>query len=364
MKSVSVLQEYKRGIAAGVVIAIFGIAILTVVSGYYFPSEETTTFTSYATNTTGVIVSATNSSSGQLSTWVPTTGYPFAVEAFSCVSSGGYVYCVGGANDTSPTTVVGDMNGTYYASLSGTGVGPWMPTTNYPIGIQDQSCVSSTDYIYCVGGYTGGLDGKNTAAVYYASLSPSGIGPWAPTTPYPNPGGGDCMTDSGYIYCVGPHYNGTAFTSTSDVYFAPLSANGIGNWSESVGFPARTAGCSGSGGYVYCFGGGNCPPAPPPHDCPSPSYFAPLSSNGSGVWNLTSELPTAGFGAYVTADSYEYYFANEVYVAHLSADGIGGWATTTPYPDSGAVASCVADGLYVYCIGGSTNDVYFARIAA
>ena len=96
----------------------------------------------------------------------------------------------------------------------------------------------SSDYIYCVGGYAVGLAGKNAAAVDDAALSPSGIGPRAPTTPYPNPVGGDCVTDSGYIYCVTPrgYYNGTVFTSTSDAFFAPLSANGIGSWSQSVGY--------------------------------------------------------------------------------------------------------------------------------
>ena len=341
---------------------IVGVIALTVFSNGI--STTTITYTSFATNSTGIIVSATNSSSGQFGTWSPTTGYPFAIESFSCVSSGGYVYCVGGANDTNPIHGIGDLNLTYYATLSGNGVGPWSRTTDYPIGIQDEDCVSSSSYVYCVGGYAGGPAGKAIATAYYAPLSPSGIGPWTQTTEYPYPvDPPDCMVDSGHIYCVGPHYNGTAFTSTSDTFFAPLSADGIGSWSQSTGFANRTAGCSGSGGFVYCFGGGNCPPLGPSHDCPSPSYFARLSSNGTGVWNATSELPTAGFGAYVTADSYEYYFVNTVYVASLSADGIGGWSTTTPYPDSGGVASCVAAGLYVYCIGGSTNDVYFTRIS-
>ena len=34
------LGEYKKEIAAGAVIAVFGIAILTVISGYYFPATQ------------------------------------------------------------------------------------------------------------------------------------------------------------------------------------------------------------------------------------------------------------------------------------------------------------------------------------
>jgi hypothetical protein len=38
----SALKEYRKQIAAGAVLAVFGIAILAVVTGYYFPSAATT----------------------------------------------------------------------------------------------------------------------------------------------------------------------------------------------------------------------------------------------------------------------------------------------------------------------------------
>ena len=76
---------------------------------------------------------------------------------------------------------------------------------------------------------------------------------------------------------------------------------------------------------------------------------------------MTTDLPNSGYGVYVTADSYEYYFAGGPYVAHLSADGIGAWSMTTPYP--GWPASCVVNGLFVYCIGAAVNNAYFSRIS-
>jgi len=324
-------------------------------------SANTTTTITYAPNTT-TIVSATNSSAGQLGTWSPTTSYPFPGGEFSCVSSGGYMYCVGGANDSNSTAPVGDLNNTYFASLSPTGVGTWTQTTDYPIGIQDQSCITSSSYIYCIGGLVGAPNAIGTASVYYASLSPSGIGPWSQTTPIPEAGEADCMASSGYAYCVRGQFNATSFLGYSEVYAAPLSAGGVGNWTESGQVPKNPAGCSASGGYGYCFGGGGCPPAGPPFgQCPSSSYYARLSSSGTGTWDMTTDLPNSGFGVYVTADSYEYYFAGGPYVAHLSADGIGGWSTTTPYP--GGPAACVANGLFVYCIGAAVNNVYFSRIS-
>ena len=117
-----------------VVLIVESVAYLTL-----SPMGKTTTTTiTYASNTTG-IVSATNSSAGQLGTWSPTTPYPFPGEGFSCVSSGSYMYCVGGGNDSNPIAPVGDLNNTYFASLSTTGVGTWTQTTDYPIGIQDQT---------------------------------------------------------------------------------------------------------------------------------------------------------------------------------------------------------------------------------
>jgi hypothetical protein len=323
--------------------------------------KTTTTLVTYAPDTT-TIVSATNSSAGQLGTWSPTTAYPFAGSTFSCVSSGSYMYCVGGGNDTNPVAPVGDLNSTYFASLSATGVGAWMQTTDYPIGIMDQSCITSSSYIYCIGGLVGAPNAIGTTSVYYAPLSPSGIGPWSQTTPFPGAGETSCMASSGYAYCVRAQSNGTSLLGYSEVFAAPLSASGVGNWTESGQVPKNPAGCSASGGYGYCFGGGGCPPGPPFSQCPSSSYYASLSPNGTGTWNTTTDLPTSGYGVYVTADSYEYYFAGDPpYVAHLSAEGIGAWSTTTPYP--GGPASCVANGQFIYCIGAAVNDAYFSRIS-
>jgi hypothetical protein len=308
---------------------------------------------------------------GQLGVWNETTSYPFAPGNLSCVVNDGFVYCVGGYNDTSPLNIT-ESNDTFYASLSPTGVGQWIRTTDYPMAIGDESCISSSDYIYCVGGFSGSgtggaLTGQTVADVYYASISPSGIESWKQTTAYPYPVEfPQCMTDSSYIYCVTNRFNGT--TNIPGSYFASLSPAGVGNWKASSQPPLSPNGCSASGGYAYCDGGESCAPQPPPFSCPSPFYFAPLSQDGLGAWTRTTDLPTAVQGFFVTASSYGYFFGGPIYyIAHLSSNGTGSWTTSTPYPENSPM-TCVANGDYFYCIGTSTvdfypsNNVYFAEI--
>jgi hypothetical protein len=168
------------------------------------------------------------------------------------------------------------------------------------------------------------------------------------------------MAASSEIFCASAPFNGTIYGDSGVVYSAPLSANGIGTWTESALLPKNPAGCSASGEYGYCFGGGDCSSLD--GACPSTSYYSLLSSNNS-AWTLTTDLPTSGYGGYVTADSYEYYFANSLYFAHLSAGGIGEWTTTTPFPGSSDPSSCVSSGSYIYCLDANSNAVYFARVS-
>jgi len=103
------------------------------------------------------------------------------------------VYCVGGYTSTA----------TYYASLAPSGVGEWKNTTGYPftVGANLISCVVIGGEIVCVGGHTG----PNVSSdVYQAMVSPSGIGKWLNSTSYPvGVFGQSCVTSAGKIYCVG-----------------------------------------------------------------------------------------------------------------------------------------------------------------
>ena len=201
--------------------------------------------------------SVLSSSSSNISSWTADSNvYPQNINGQSCVVYSNYVYCVGGTyNDGGD-----DVASSYYAPLSGNGtIGSWNSTTPYPIAIDTQYCVASSGYIYCVGG-NNETDGTNADAtpsdsVWYATLSSSGIGTWSHSSAYPNLFFPSCFASSGYIYCLG----GTDVNNNvvNTVYYAALSSTGVGAWTGTTAYPNKLDGqsCVISSGYIYCVGG-------------------------------------------------------------------------------------------------------------
>src|SRR2546429_124249 len=199
--------------------------------------------------------------SALLSSWSSTTNYPTGIEFPSCVVSSGFVYCIAGDNSSGLTNAV------YFAPLlPAGGAGSWSSSTSYPLRLQSQSCVTSSGYVYCIGGDTRGGLANSTSAVYFAALSSSGVGSWSPSTRYPtNIAGQSCVVDSGFVYCIAGE-NTTALpgggvqgTINSAVYFAPLSSSGVGSWSPTTSYPTGIVfqSCALDSGFVYCIGGNN-----------------------------------------------------------------------------------------------------------
>jgi len=144
--------------------------------------------------------------------WTAATSYPTSIALQSCAIYSGYIYCVGGYT-------VGFTSAVYYATVSSSGVGAWTSTTSYPTNIAEQSCAIYSGYIYCVAGNAGF---GATSAVYYATVSSSGVGAWTSTTSYPTTVDFQaCATSSGYIYCVGGDFNAVYYTPIS----SPVSMN-------------------------------------------------------------------------------------------------------------------------------------------
>ena len=231
--------------------------------------------------------SASVSASG-MSGWAADVPYPQTVGLQSCVSHGAYVYCVGGSYDDAGD----DIASSYFAPLTGSGTGSWTSTTPYPVPTDSQSCVSSSGYIYCVGG-ANETDGTNatslpTNSAWYAQLSSSGIGRWTQTTAYPQAVSfPTCAASSTEIFCVGGidlNNNGV-----NDVYYASLSSSGIGQWSSTTAYPIRAYGlsCAIDSGSMFCVGG-------VPNGTTSSSdavYSAPVSSSGAGPWHKAANYP-------------------------------------------------------------------------
>jgi len=353
-------------------------------------SATTQTITSIETATsTGATSSTSNSSTatsssgapfGALGKWNLTSDYPFTPIGPSCVASDERLYCVGGYAWVPHAGNV--VNSTYYATLSPSGVGPWAASTAYPMPIMDESCVTDSGYIYCVGGigdtvnqgcvsFGGGATCGNATnsvvSTYYASLTPKGISPWMPTTPYPTASDPQCTLAFVYILCVG-----TTGYSAGVTYFASLSDQGIGNWTRSYALPPTMTGCVTTNSYAYCFEGSPCTSG----DCAnSTTYYAPLlDSGGTGPWVATSSIPSSSFTAYtqVALGPYVYLMTDPPEFATSIPNGLGAWTQTGSEP-SDDPQSCVSSGTYIYCVGGWleshgtievawTNDVYFYQV--
>jgi len=195
--------------------------------------------------------------SGGAGTWFYTTPYPIPVDAESCVAASSYIYCVGGNNETDGTDgTVAPSNSVWYAQLTSSGIGRWNKTTAYPADSYLPACFTEGHDIFCIGGVDSSDNPLGSA--YYASLSRSGVGQWIPTTAYPLPSTGQaCAVSESYVYCVGGATSGGQYaTFTSAVYYAKISSSGIGTWKGGPDYPTSVGTtCAIYSARLYCVGG-------------------------------------------------------------------------------------------------------------
>jgi hypothetical protein len=260
---------------------------------------------------TSEVYAGTIAPSGNITAWsLEASSYPQTISGQGCVASQGYVYCVGGFRDSTAD----DTNSSYYAQIMGDGqLGSWFYATPFPVPTDSISCVTSSSYIYCLGGNneTDGTDGTvaPSSSSWYAQLSATGIGPWSKTSPFPaNSYLPNCAEDGGYIYCIGGADSGG--NPLAGAYYAKLTSSGIGAWLPTTNYliPVTGQACAAVGGYVYCVGGG--------------------SSGGESL-----------------------AYTNAVYYAPVSSSGIGAWSQGKAYPD-GVGTDCAATSGAIYCVGG------------
>lgn len=250
---------------------------------------------------------AVSSSSRNITGWTSDPNqYPQSIDGQACVAYSGYVYCVGGTHDDGGD----DVASSYYAPLSSGGaVGKWNSTTAYPIPIDTQYCVASSGYIYCVGGNneTDGTNADSTSSnsVWYAPLSSSGIGSWSHSTPYPaNLYFPSCFAANGYIYCLGGADSND--NSQSADYYAALSSAGVGTWTQTTAYPIQASGqaCAISSGYIYCVGGETAGGQSPSYT--NAVYYAPVSASGIGTWKQAGNYPASVGTTCVISSGYMY----------------------------------------------------------
>ena len=308
-----------------------------------------------------------------LNSWSSTTSYPTGIASTgiasqSCATNSGFIYCVGGTSP-SPTSAV------YFAPITSSGVGPWTlsafpygaPAVPTGVPTSEHSCVTDSGFIYCVGG--------GTNLVFFAPITSSGVGPWtlsafpygAPAVPTGVPIEREsCVTNSGFIYCVGG-FDGSMVVS--DVFFAPISSSGVGPWTSTTSYPIFISeqSCVTNSGFIYCVGGNPSLPT-------SAVYFAPISSSGVGTWTPTTSYPfsiteqscvaRASFVFCVGGLSFPIGPTIDVFFAPISSSGVGTWTSTNSYPFTIFEQSCVTRASLIYCVGGNppilpTSAVFF-----
>ncbi len=286
--------------------------------------------------------------------------------------SSNFIYCVGDSG-------YGAENLSFYAPISGSGIGNWTQTTSYPVGVDDAGCAIYKGRIYCVG--TNATDGYD---VNYANISGAGIGEWAATTSYPVPGWyTGCSIYGGYIYCIGDRWLGQYVTATHNLsvtdraygpgeklaYYAQITANGVGNWTQTTSYPIPlyTTGCAIYEGYVYCVGAYNA-------SYQNRTYYAQVSASGIGKWTQTTSYPRpftfGGCQIYEGRIYCEGGDSNLTYYANVSGSGIGNWIGGTSLPVKMLYeGGCTIQSGYAYCVGNrwggaAGHQVFFANVLA
>jgi hypothetical protein len=312
--------------------------------------------------------------------WASGPGYPLeasdtsGVVGQSCVNSTGTIYCIGGIDYNGAS-----RNNVYSAAVSSTGMSSWTADSNYPQTVGLESCVSYNDYAYCVGGSYDDA-GDDIASSYFAPLTATGPGPWDQTTAYPAPVDSQaCVSSSGYIYCLGGENETTGLNasavSTNSAWYAPLSSSGIGAWdhttaySQSVAFEA----CAATMAEIYCVGGVGTSDSGV-----SNVYYAPLSASGIGQWSSTTSYPMDAYGQTCVIASGNIICvggvpngttssSDTVYSAPVSSSGVGAWYHASNYP-MGVETACAASSGNLYCVGGYqdssqiSSSTYYATV--
>ncbi|HEX7964023.1 MAG TPA: hypothetical protein VF466_05565 [Candidatus Saccharimonadales bacterium] len=240
------------------------------------------------------------------------------------VAAGGYLYAAGGctAYTVASSTCTGFTNTTAYAPLNPDGsIGSWTTGAALPAQVAHNCLVAVGGYLYSVGGEDN--TGNAVTTVYYSQLTNGVPGSWQ-TAANGLPGAraaAGCTVFNGYIYITGGR-SGTT-TAQTTVYYSPDLSNGgniTSSWNTATDFTtARYDHTSvAAGGYLYVMGGGT-----------SSAYdldvqfvaLDPSTGNTTGSWKYARDLPNPiRQQSIVAANGYIYLFGGRSASTTCSAD--------------------------------------------
>ncbi|MGF7228987.1 MAG: Kelch repeat-containing protein [Candidatus Saccharibacteria bacterium] len=206
------------------------------------------------TSVSTVYYTTINAVNGTLGAWSTTTALTKAVGGHTAVAMGGYMYIMGGLTGT------GVIANTYYATISAVNgtLGAWTSTTAVPSTVEDATSVAYNGYVYVMGGANNAGTGLNT--VYFAkpNTGTGAIASWSTTTALPATltGAASAVSSTGQVYVVGG-YNGSVDTLATYTGQFNASTGAVASWSATTDYVATVEypGVALSNGYLYIMGG-------------------------------------------------------------------------------------------------------------
>ncbi len=285
---------------------------------------------------------------GSTGTYATLNTLPQLLIDHSMVSYNGYLYVLGG-----DTTSGNNVSTVYSAQIKADGtISNWSTLTPLPAINSNFGTVATNGYLFVVGGFN---DSAAVSTVYSAKILDGGIiGSWTTLNTIPVLTQYLGLTSyNNYLFMVGGYT--TSGTQFSTVYSAPINGNGtIGTWTALNTLPAVAAqvGTVATGGYLYVAGGYN-------GSSISTVYSAPIKSDGTiGTWATLNTLPVLNrLSTLTTAKGYLYMAGgiggSNVYSALLKGDGtIGSWTTLNTMPvNVYSLGATISNG-YLFLSGG------------
>jgi N-acetylneuraminic acid mutarotase len=300
-----------------------------------------------------------NASTGAVGSWTATTSFPTARYAFTSFVYNGYLYVLGGFDNTNAA-----LSDVQYAPINSNGtVGSWTSTTSFTTARDNFAATVYDGYAYVIGGKNN--SGTQLNDVQYAPINSNGtVGSWTSTTSFTTARSSlNAVVYNGYLYMMGG-YDGSV--TYNDVQYAPINSNGtVGSWTSTTSFTTARSDFSAmiSGGYLYViagYAGGDL----------GDVQYAPINSNGTvGKWATTTALSPTRLDAAVTSyNGYLYVvggytgvstaITTVLYAKVDPAGQIQAWpaADTAHSLSANRALNClVAYNGYLYSIGGSTS---------
>jgi len=258
---------------------------------------------------------------GGLGSWNASPSLPRAREGFAAEIQAGSMFVIGGIMDGVSTNEV------LFAPVDADGnVGTWSVTQPLPSPRQNLASASSGGFVYALGGRQD--SGGNFSEVWFARVQPNGsLGSWTSTTPLTvGKRGHAAVAWGGRLYVAGGYREISSREVFATVESAPILSDGhLGAWTTHASLPTPVTGLAlvATQGFLFAVGG---------DDHQGTIYdtvlSAPLGVDGSpGSWAARTRLPSprSGVAAFAAGDSL--YVAGgvqpdggrlgEVLIAHL-----------------------------------------------